>query len=182
MKQSIPIPLRSTFFNLTKFARKKPRLKLSQEIAFEKAKRYCAYQDRCHQEVRQKIISLKIYGDDLEEIITELIKQDYLNEERYARSYARGKFRIKKWGRNKIKQNLYARRISDYCIKKAMTEIDEEEYLKTLREVIYKQVDKHEDKAKLIAKDKAIKYAVTRGYESNLIFKIIKEIENEQGY
>ena len=182
MKLSIPIPFKIALSDLVKFTRKKSFLKLSQEIAFEKTKRYCAYQDRCHQEVRQKLISLKVYGDDLEEVLTELIKLDFLNEERYARSYARGKFRIKKWGRNKIKQNLYARRISDYCIRKAMTEIDEEEYLDTLREVIYKQVDKHEDKAKLIAKDKAIKYAVTRGYESNLIFKIIKEIENEQGY
>ena len=167
---------------MCKFGHQIHILKLSQEIAFEKTKRYCAYQDRCHKEVRQKIISLKIYGDDLEEIMTELIKQDFLNEERFARSFARGKFRLKKWGRNKIKQNLYARGISDYCIRKSMTEIDEEEYLETLREVIYKQVNKHDDKAKLIAKDKAIKYAVTRGYESNLIFRIIKEIENEQGY
>jgi regulatory protein len=157
-------------------------LKLSQEIAFEKTKRYCAYQDRCHQEVRQKIISLKIYGDDLEEIMTELIKQDFLNEERYARSFARGKFRVKKWGRNKIKQQLYARRISDYCIRKAMTEIEEEDYIDTLREVIDKKVNQLEDQPKLIRKDKAIKYALSRGYESNLIFKIVKELEEDEGY
>jgi regulatory protein len=157
-------------------------LKLSQEIAFEKTKRYCAYQDRCHQEVRQKIISLKIYGDDLEEIMTELIKQDFLNEERYARSFARGKFRLKKWGRNKIKQQLYARRISDYCIRKAMTEIEEEDYIDTLREVIDKKVNQLEDQPKLIRKDKAIKYALSRGYESNLIFKIVKELEEDEGY
>ncbi len=157
-------------------------MKLSQEIAFEKTKRYCAYQDRCHQEVRQKIISLKIYGDDLEEIITELIKQDFLNEERYARSFARGKFRLKKWGRNKIKQQLYARRISDYCIRKAMTEIEEEDYIDTLREVINKKVNQLVDQPKLIRKDKAIKYALSRGYESNLIFKIVKELEEDEGY
>lgn len=157
-------------------------MKLSQEIAFEKTKRYCAYQDRCHQEVRQKIISLKIYGDDLEEIMTELIKQDFLNEERYARSFARGKFRLKKWGRNKIKQQLYARRISDYCIRKAMTEIEEEDYIDTLREVIDKKVNQLEDQPKLIRKDKAIKYALSRGYESNLIFKIVKELEEDEGY
>ncbi len=157
-------------------------MKLSQEIAFEKTKRYCAYQDRCHQEVRQKIISLKIYGDDLEEIITELIKQDFLNEERYARSFARGKFRLKKWGRNKIKQQLYARRISDYCIRKAMTEIEEEDYIDTLREVINKKVNQLDNEPKLIRKDKAIKYALSRGYESNLIFKIVKELEEDEGY
>jgi len=157
-------------------------LKLSQKIAFEKLQRYCAYQDRCHNEVRTKLIKLKIYGDDLEEVINALIKDDYLNEERYARSYARGKFRIKKWGRNKIKQQLYARRISDYCIRKAMTEIDEGEYLETLTDVIHKKVNKLSELPKLIAKDKAIKYAVSRGYESNLIFQIIKKLEENKGY
>jgi len=73
-------------------------LKLTQQINLEKLRRYCAYQDRCHQEVRQKLLSLKMYGDDLEEIITELINEDFLNEERYAQSFARGKFRMKKWG------------------------------------------------------------------------------------
>lgn len=160
----------------------KEPMKLSQQIALDKLKRYCAYQDRCHQEVRKKIISLKIYGDDLEEIITALIKEDYLNEERFARSYARGKFRIKQWGRNKIKQQLYGRRISDYCIRKAMTEIDEEEYFQALQSIISKQVLKHDTLTKLLAKDKAIKYAITRGYESNLIFQVIKTIENEEGY
>jgi len=157
-------------------------LKLSQEIAFEKLKKYCAYQERCHQEVRKKIISLKIYGDDLEEIISALIQQNFLNEERFARAYARGKFRIKKWGRNKIKQQLHARRISDYCIRKAMTEIEEEEYEDTLRSIMHKQVDKYSDQPKILAKDKAIKYAVTRGFESKLVFKVVKELEEESGY
>lgn len=153
-------------------------MKLSQEIAFEKLKRYCAYQDRCHQEVRKKILSLKVYGDDLEEIITSLIKDDFLNEERYARSYTRGKFRIKKWGRNKIKQQLAARYISAYCVKKGMSEIDEEEYMDTLREIIKKQLLKNTELGELLSKDKSIKYAYNKGYESSLIFKVIKEIEN----
>jgi len=157
-------------------------LKLSQEIAYEKLKRYCAYQDRCHSEVRTKLLSLKIYGDDLEEVITELIKQDYLNEERFARSFTRGKFRLKKWGRNKIKQHLYAKRISAYCIKKGMEEIEEEEYLDTLRDLMHKKIEQRPELAKLIRKDKTIKYAVSRGYESGLIFKVVKELEEELGY
>jgi len=155
-------------------------LKFTQNIILQKLRRYCGYQDRCHQEVRTKLLSLKVYGDDLEEIIVELIKDDFLNEERFAQSYARGKFRFKKWGRNKILQNLKARRISDYCIKKAMLEINEEEYMATLRTIIEKQQDKHQDLGELLAKDKAIKYSVSRGYESGLIFKIIREIELEQ--
>ncbi len=156
-------------------------MKLTQEIILEKLKRYCAYQDRCHQEVRTKLLSLKIYGDDLEEIITELIKEDFLNEERFARSFTRGRQRMKKWGRNKIKQHLAQKYISSYCIKKGMEEIDEEEYLENLRSIITKQLSKHEQLGELLAKDKAIKYASSRGYEANLIFSIIKEIE-EDGY
>ena len=158
------------------------KLKFSQEIAYEKLKRYCTYQDRCHSEVRTKLISLKIYGDDLEEVMTELIKADYLNEERFARSFARGKFRLKKWGRNKIKQHLYAKRISAYCIKKGMEEIDEDEYYDTLREVMFKKVEQRPELSKLIRKDKSIKYAVSRGFESNLIFMVVKELEQDFGY
>lgn len=152
-------------------------MKLSQELAFEKLKRYCAYQDRCHNEVRTKLISLKIYGDDLEEVIAELINLDYLNEERYACSYARGKFRMKKWGRNKIKQQLQARRVSAYCIKKGMAEIDEEDYFSTLTEVITKAADKYAALDAYGRKDKVIKYAYSRGFESSLIFEVIKQKE-----
>lgn len=113
----------------------------------------------------------------MEAIIVELIKDDFLNEERYARSYARGKFRIKKWGRQKINQNLKMRRISEYCIKKGMTEIEEDEYRKTLRSLIETQLEKHEKLGPLLAKDKAIKYCFSRGYEAPLIFDIVKEIE-----
>ena len=152
-------------------------MKLSQTLAFEKLKRYCSYQDRCHQEVRTKLISLKIYGHDLEEVITELIKEDFLNEARFACSYARGKFRIKKWGRNKIKQQLQQRQVSSYCITQGMKEIDEEEYLHVLEELIKKQLTKHQELPEYIRKDKTIKYANGRGYEANLIFQVIRELE-----
>jgi len=146
------------------------------EVALEKLRKYCAYQDRCHQEVRSKLLSLKVYGDELEEIISELIKDNFLNEERFAKSYARGKFRMKKWGRMKIKQQLKLRHVSSYCIKKAMEEIEEDEYLSTLLEILEKQIQKHNKHSLFIAKDKAIKYAFSRGYESPLIFSTLKEI------
>ena len=155
-------------------------MKLSQQIALEKLRRYCAYQDRCHKEVRDKLITLKVYGDDLEEIIIDLIKDDFLNEERFARPYARGKFRNNLWGRIKIKHQLKQRYISNYCIRKAMEEIDPEVYLNTLSDIIMRQMSKHADTSTLIAQDKAIKYAVRRGYESPLIFKIIKGLEDER--
>lgn len=155
-------------------------MRLSQTIAFEKLKKYCSYQDRCHQEVRYKLIALKIYGDDLEEVLTELIQEDYLNEERFAQSYARGKFRMKQWGRIKILMGLKQKRISEYCIKKGMAEIDEGAYEDTLKKILSKNLDKHQALDKRAAKDKAIKYAYSRGYEYPIISRILEELLDSQ--
>jgi len=146
------------------------------EVALAKLQRYCAYQERCHQEVRSKLISIKVYGDDLEEIISELISDNFLNEERFACAFARGRFRMKKWGRNKIKQHLKLKRISSYCLKKAMEEIDEEEYLSTLDDILRKKMEKHDDLNPLFAKDKAIQYAISRGYETSIVYDQIRSI------
>ena len=128
-----------------------PQLKkyTSKAEALSKLQGYCAYQDRCHQEVRSKLLDLGIYGNDLEEIMADLIQENFLNEERYARSFARGKFRIKKWGRNRIRRELKMRDISDYCLRKAMAEIEEEEYLKTLRKVLEKKDKLLKEKGRL---------------------------------
>ena len=91
--------------------------------ALKKLQKYCAYQDRCHQEVRSKLLDLGIYGDDLENVMVELIEENFLNEERFARSYARGKFRIKKWGKVRILRELKQRQISAYCIRKGMEKL-----------------------------------------------------------
>lgn len=123
---------------------------------------------------------MKVYGDDLENIITDLIKENFLNEERFACSYARGKFRMKKWGRNKIKMELQKRRVSAYCIKKGMQEIDEEEYEQALREILLKQIEKHDKLTFILARDKAIKYAHGRGYEFNEIYRLVKEMEHNE--
>lgn len=147
------------------------------EVALEKLRKYCAYQDRCHKEVRTKLLSLKVYGEELEEIISALIQDNFLNEERFARSYARGKFRIKKWGLNKIKQQLKLRQISEYCIKKAEEEIDRTEYRETLQVILEAQMEKNKNLSFLLSRDKAIKYALGRGYEAKLIYEIIKSLE-----
>ena len=95
---------------------------VSKEEALAKMQRYCAYQERCHEEVRSKLLNMGVYSDWREEIIVQLIEENFLNEERFARSFARGKFRIKQWGRNRIRQELKKRKISDYCVRKAMEE------------------------------------------------------------
>lgn len=150
---------------------------VSQDEALAKLQKYCAYQERCHKEVRTKLLGYKIYGDALEEVISELISEDYLNEERYARSYSRGKFRMNKWGRNKIIMGMKQNYISPYCIKKGLLEIDEDEYKDCLKKII-------EKKSKgLAAKDfggwnKVYSYCVGRGYESYLISEIVKELKD----
>jgi regulatory protein len=110
-------------------------IKLTKSQALPKIKQYCAYQERCHQEVKEKLYSFGLYKNDIDQLIAQLIEENYLNEERFAQHYAGGKFRMKHWGRNKIKQALKQKQVSDYCIKKAMKEIDDEVYMKTLHKL-----------------------------------------------
>lgn len=117
-----------------------------------------------------------IYGDDLEEIIAELIQDNFLNEERFARSYARGKFNIKKWGRIRIRRELKMRKISDYCLRKAMEEIEETAYIDTLQQLIEKKWAALRDKDKFIKKGKVAKYLAGKGYESGLIWELLRTI------
>jgi len=147
-------------------------MELSNEIALSKLQQYCVYQDRCHSEVRTKLLSLHVYGDDLEMIISELIQEKYLDEERYAKSFARGKFNIKKWGRNKIKLHLKQKQVSPYCIKKGLQEIDEAEYLSTLQRIYDKKLAACTDDNAYTCKQKAMKYCISRGYESNLVYAL----------
>jgi regulatory protein len=148
---------------------------LFRDEALKKLQHYCAYQDRCHQEVRKKAISIGVYGDELEEIISELIKEKFLDEERYARSYARGKFYQKKWGRNKIKQELKFRNISGYCIRKAMEEIQEDEYAETLQSIYLKKLQQYTSLPDFEKNNKALQYCISRGYEPELVFVVLNQ-------
>lgn len=147
---------------------------ISREDGLKKLQRYCAYQDRCHQEVRSKLLDLGIFGDELEEIMSELIADNFLNEERFARSFARGKFRIKSWGRNRIIEELKKKKISAYCIKKALEEIDEEDYLEKLKAVITKKSEQLNEPDPWKKRTKIAQYAISRGFESQLVFEMVK--------
>ncbi len=149
---------------------------VSKDDAQSKLEYYCAYQDRCHQEVRSKLIDLGIYGDDLEDIISNLIVDNFLNEERFAQSFARGKFRIKKWGRNKIIQELKQRKISAYSLKKAMKEIDDDEYVCTMNHLIEKKIPLVKGKNEYEIKVKLARYMITKGYEAELVWNCINLI------
>lgn len=144
-------------------------------MALTKLQKYCAYQDRCHSEVRSKLLELGIYGDDLEEVIFELIQDNFLNEERFARSYARGKFRMKQWGRNKILRELKKRDISEYCIRKGMEEIDEAEYERTFKELLAKTWERKKGKNHFDKKGKVARYLIQRGFEPGMVWEELKK-------
>jgi len=149
---------------------------VSREAALAKLQQYCAYQERSHQEVRSKLLDLNIYGDDLEEIIAQLISDNFLNEERFARAYARGKFRMKQWGRRRIKQELKRHEVSDYSIRKAMEEIDNEDYMDTLRDVIRKKSKTTAAESEFELLNKLAQYAIGRGFEAELVWEVVREL------
>ena len=130
---------------------KKPAIKITDpHLALLKMQSWCAYQERCQQDARNKLFELGLWPEAVENIIVKLIEDNFLNEERFAMSFARGKFSIKKWGRIKIKQELKQKRVSEYCLKKALAQIDEKEYIETLKKII-------ESKRKLIKEPNKIK-------------------------
>src|SRR5262245_41021825 len=104
---------------------------LTPDQAFQKAKQYCAYQERSHSEVKEKLYNYGLQKKEVDELLSKLIEENYLNEERFAIQYAGGKFRMKQWGRVKIKYALKQKQVSEYCIKKAIASIPEGDYMKT---------------------------------------------------
>ena len=150
---------------------------VSKEEALAKLQRYCAYQERCHEEVRSKLLDMGIYSDWRKEIIVQLIEENFLNEERFARSFARGKFRIKQWGRNRIRQELKKRKISDYCVRKAMEEIEEADYRSTLETALVKKNISLDEEDAYQRKAKLARYAVSRGFESELAWQLINDMD-----
>lgn len=153
---------------------------ISKEEALAKLQRYCAYQDRCHQEVRSKLLDLGVYGDTLEEVITELIGENFLNEERFAKSYARGKFRLKGWGRVRITQELKRRNVSAYCIRKGLEEIEEAAYQATLLELLEKKAAQLDTTNPFELRSKLYQLAHRKGYESALIQEVLQQIIPEK--
>lgn len=146
---------------------------LTKEQALQKLKHYCAYQERCHSEVKEKLYSLGVWKRDHDEIIAALIEENYLNEERFAIAYAGGKWRIKQWGRVRIKYELKQKQISEYCIRKAMKQIEEDEYITVLRKLAKEKYSSLKGEQYLVRKKKTIDYLVHKGFEHALISKAL---------
>lgn len=145
--------------------------------AVPKIKQYCAYQERCHAEVKDKLYSFGLHRNDVEEIIAGLIGENYLNEERFAIQYAGGKFRIKHWGKNKIKQALKMKQVSDYCIKKALKEIDETDYIKIFHKLAEQKLQTLKSEKNIFIKKRKLQdFLLMKGYESGLISEEVGKI------
>jgi regulatory protein len=149
--------------------------KLTKEQVFQKLKHYCGYQERCHSEVKEKAYSFRLRKAEVEELLSLLIEEGYLNEERFAILFAGGKFRIKQWGRNKIKYELKEKKISDYCIRKALSNIDEKEYQSTIEKLAKKKWASVNSPGtnQFIKMAKTRDFLFQRGYESEIVNKII---------
>lgn len=139
-----------------------------------KAESYCAYQERAQQEVRDKLYEWGLHHDDVEQILSDLISENFLNEERFAKAYVLGKFRMKGWGKIKIKQHLKAKRVSEPLIKIAIREIDLDEYENKLDDIIERKTLTTGKKMTLQEKAKLVRYLQSKGYESDLIFAKLK--------
>jgi regulatory protein len=142
---------------------------LDKKSAHAKLEQYCAYQERSQQEVRDKLYSYGLHSAEVEDVICDLISANFLNEERFARAYTLGKFRIKHWGKMKIKQGLKLKRVGDNLIKKALNSIDAEDYEQTLTALLQKKSAQLTEKDPFKRKFKLINYAVAKGYEKDLI-------------
>lgn len=138
-----------------------------------KVAKYCAYQERTQQEVRDKLYSYGLSREVVEDLLAELILEGFINEERYAKAFCRGKFINNKWGRVKIAIALRQKGISDYCIRAGMEEIDEEEYQSLLKSLIEKKWSNLLGEEEYVRKHKTVRYVIGKGFESELVWKIL---------
>jgi regulatory protein len=150
------------------------------KTAFLKAQHYCAYQERLQQEVRDKLYEWGLHNDDIENIIVDLIEQNFINEERFAILFAGGKFRIKKWGKIKIKNELKLRKISIYCITNALESIDDKEYIETLKQIIEKKIAATKENDTFKKFSKVLTFAISKGFEPELVREVMKDEEYQK--
>lgn len=147
------------------------------EAATRKIKHYCGYQERSHAEVKTKLYSFGLYKQEVEQLISQMIEENYLNEERYAIAYTGGHFRMKQWGKTKIKYELKQKRVSDYCIKKALAQIDDSEYEKTFQSLADAKLGTLKSEQNIFTKKKKLQnYLMGKGYEFEMISRFLSSL------
>ena len=149
----------------------------SKEEALQKAKQYCAYLERCHSEVKDKLYSFGMNKKEVDELLSELISENYLNEERFAILYAGGKFRIKQWGKVKIKYSLKQKQVSEYCIKKALAGIDEKDYARTVQKIFDQKLKTLKAEKNIFVKKRKLQdHLLQKGFETSVVSKLIATV------
>lgn len=151
--------------------------KLTPKQSLPKLQQYCAYQERCHSEVKNKLYEYGVYGNDADEIISKLIEEDYLNEQRFAMHFASGRFRLKQWGKVKIKYELKQKGVSEYCIKKALQSIDADDYESTLQKLSAQKLKTLKSEKNIFTKKRKLQdFLLQKGFESDLVREEVKKI------
>ena len=153
----------------------KKAVKLSPAEALAKIQHYCAYQERSHREVKDKLFGYGLRSADVDDVVTHLITCGFLNEERFAKAFAGGKFRMKKWGRLKIKRELELYGLTKNCIAMGLKEIDERDYRKSLRQIIEKKWEQTLEINPYKKKDKVARFAIAKGYEPELVWSLLED-------
>ncbi len=154
-----------------------PSLYLTPQQALLKAKTFCTYQERCHNDVKEKLFGFGLNKNEADQIISTLIEENYLNEERFAILYASGHFRIKQWGRVKIQYELKKKMISPYCIKKALASIDTGSYNKTLDKLAEQKLKTLKSEKNLFIKKRKLQdFLLQRGFERPLVAAITAKV------
>lgn len=141
-----------------------------------KLRYYCAYQERCHMEVREKCWELGLRGEDIENAIAHLVEDGFLNEERFAKAYAGGKFRMQQWGKKKISMMLKQKQVSEYCIRKGLAEIDGEAYEQTLQHLASRKYESLKSEQYIKRQYKTMQFLLQRGFEQDLARAVIEQI------
>ena len=154
------------------------KITLNYNQALDKSEKYCVYQERCQSEMRNKLYEWGLHSKEVENIISDLITNQFINEERFAKAFTIGKFRIKQWGRLKIKNELKKRKLSEYCITNAIREIPDNDYINSLKKLIQKKAEFIKDTDTYIYKNKLAEYAISKGYESDLVWGILNNIKD----
>lgn len=157
----------------------KPKKRYSPVEALAKIQSYCSYQERSHLEVRNKLFTYGLYASQVEQLITQLITDGFLNEERFAKAFAGGKFRMKKWGRNKIEHELKSAGVTSRCIQKGLKEIEPEQYRKTLDALLKKKWQQTTESNRFKKRNTVARFLIGKGYEPELVWALLKEAEDE---
>lgn len=153
----------------------KKKIRLTPSVAFAKIQQYCAYQERSHREVKNKLFDYGLYASEVDDLISKLIVEGFLNEERFAKAFAGGKFRIKKWGRLKIQQELEMQGLTKRCVAIGLKEIDSSDYRKTLKMLIQKKSAQTNEQNTFKRKNLIARYVISKGYEAEMVWDMLKE-------